>query len=114
MKIRIPCAVARAVEQPGDLLPVLELVEQLADALEVGGGALVDQIGLAAHDQHRPLRMVLAPVGEAARDQLGRGGVERLPAARDLGAQPRLGLGQRQPGQPRADVIADLGERRRR
>ena len=44
-------------------------------------------------------------------DQLGRGGVDRLLALADLGAQPRLGLGQRQAGQPRVDEIADLVER---
>ena len=82
MKIRHPGAVARAFEQAGDLLPVLELVEQLADPLEVGGGGLVDQIGLAAHDQHRAAVLVLGPVGEARRDQLGRGAVDRLLAAR--------------------------------
>ena len=104
-----PLPLARAFEQPGDILPVLELVEQAADALEVGGALFVDQVGLAAHDQHRALRLVDAPVGKPRRDQLGGGDVERGAALADLGPQPRLGLAQRQPRQPRADIIADLG-----
>ena len=73
----------------------------------------VDQVGLAADDQHRALGLVLAPVGKARRDQLGGGGVERFAALADFGAQPRLGLGQGQAGQARVDEIADFGERDR-
>ena len=42
--------------------------------------------------------MVLAPGGEARGDQLGGGGVDRLLALADFGAEPRLGFGERQPG----------------
>ena len=50
---------------------------------------LVDQIGLAAHDQHRAPRMVLAPRREPRRDQLGGGVVERLLALADLAGAAR-------------------------
>ena len=105
-------AVARAFEQAGDLLPVLELVEQLAHPLEVGGGGLVDQVGLAADDQHRPLRRVLAPGGEARCDQLGGGGVDRLAPLGDFGASRASASAERQAGEAGADVIADLVEPR--
>ena len=69
----------------------------------------VDQIGLAADDQHRPLRAVLAPDGEAAR-RSARARRRRAPPCRPRSRRraapaPRQG----QAGQPRADVIADLG-----
>jgi hypothetical protein len=57
------------------------------------------------------LRAVLRPDGEPARDQLLRRLVERGLAGADLLAEPRLRLGERQAGQARADVIADLGQR---
>src|SRR5437763_715433 len=62
--------VARAFEQPHDFLPVLELVEQLADPLEVFGRGFVDQVRLAADDQHRAAGMILAPRGESRGDEL--------------------------------------------
>src|SRR5688500_19323562 len=103
---------ARLLEQMGDFLAVLELFEQLADALKVGGRRLVEQIGLAADDQHRPLGCVLAPAGEAGSDQLGCGGIKCLASFGDLSAQPCLGLGQSQTSKPAANVIADFGDRK--
>ena len=113
MKIFIAVAGARAVEQAGDLLLAFELVEQVADAVEIGGGA-VDQIGLP-----RTIR-----TGRAApsSDQLARPRstrvrgqrVERRAVGADLAAQAAAPLGQRQAGQPRVDIIGRLGQRRRR
>ena len=88
---------AGAFEQAGNFLPVFQLVEQLANALKVGRCGFVDQVRLATDDQDRALGMILAPVGEASRDQLGGGGVDGLAALNDFRAQPCLGLGQRQP-----------------
>ena len=96
MKIRQPGASRAPSSRRAISCGFLELVEQLADALEVLGGGLVDQVRLAADDQHRAAGMVLAPGGKARGDQLGRGGVDRFLALADFGAQPRLGLGQRQ------------------
>ncbi len=72
---------------------------------------LVDEVGLAANDQHGPPGMILAPGGEARSDQLGRGCVDRFLALADLGPEPGFGLGERQPRQARVDEIADLAER---
>ena len=94
--MRQPGRIARAFEKPRDFLRFLELVEQLADAVEVVGGASSMQIGLAADDQHRAAGMILAPGGEARSDQLGGGGVDRFLALADFGAKPRFGFGQRQ------------------
>ena len=89
MKIRHPCPSRAPSSKPGDFLPVLQLVEQPADAFQVGGCAFVDQIGLAAHDQHRALGMILAPVREPARDQLGGGGVDALRRRSAISARSR-------------------------
>ena len=97
----------------GDLLRFLELVEQLADAIEILGGRRVDQVRLAADDQHRPPRMIVTPCGKTARDQLGGGGVDELLALADLGSEARFSFGERQSREARIDEVADLGQRAR-
>ena len=73
---------------------------------------VVDQIGLAAHDQHRPPRMVLGPEREARATSSAAASSSAAWRSRISVAQPRLRLGQGQAGKARADIIADLGERR--
>ena len=100
---------ARAFQQAGDFLPVLKLVEQLAHALEIGRRHFVDQVGLAAHDQHRAPRMVLAP---GARPDATSSAAARSIASRRsrISARSRASASASvSPARPRIDEIADLG-----
>ena len=98
MKIRVDSASRAQVEQFGDRLLVLEIVEQQAHAFEVAQHPLVEQIGLAADDQHGAPGRVLAPHGDAAFDQVAARRVERGVARGDLGAHQQGGIGQRPAG----------------
>ena len=96
MKIRQPGASRALSSRRAISCAILKLVEQPPNAVQILRRSLVDQIGLAANDQHRPARMVLAPRGKARSDQLRRCRVDRFLALADLGAKPRLRLGERQ------------------
>src|SRR3546814_3678295 len=61
---------ARAVEQSGDLLLALEIVEQVAHTLQIGGGGIVNQPRLPTHDQHRATVAILAPRSEEHTSEL--------------------------------------------
>ena len=102
MKIRVALGLAGEIEQFGDRLLVLEIVEQLADPLDIAERRLVEQVGLAAHDQHRPAQRILAPHRQPALDQIARRGIERRAARGDLGPHRRRRLGQGPPGKMRA------------
>src|SRR3546814_12789959 len=65
------------VEQARDLLLAFQLVEQLADALQIGRRVAFHQVRLAAHDQHGALSSLARPGGAAARDQFRRDAVRR-------------------------------------
>ena len=98
MKIRQPGASRALSSRRAISCALLELVEQPPHPLEVFGRGVVDEVRLAADDQHRTARMILAPGGKPRRDQLGGGGVDRFLALADFGAKPRLGFGKGQAG----------------
>ena len=77
----------RQLDQAQDALARLQHLEQAADALEVGQvGDVLEQLGVAAHDQKAALAPVriAAPGGEAGRDHLLRQRVELAAVLLDL------------------------------
>ena len=89
MKIRVASASRAEFEQLGDRLLVFEIVEQLAHPLDVAQRGFVEQVGLAAHDQHRAACGILAPHRQPALDQVAAGAIELRAARGDLPAHRR-------------------------
>ena len=69
MKIRVASPCARAVEQLGDRLLVLEIVEQLADPLEIAGAAASIRLACPRTISTGRRRGILAPDRQPALDQ---------------------------------------------
>src|SRR3546814_10412155 len=75
----------RAFQKRDEILLAFKLVQKLPDALQIGHRALIQQMSLSAHDQHRPLVAILRPCGKALCDDMLRGAVDRCAALADLG-----------------------------
>src|SRR3546814_13024013 len=73
--------------------------------------ALIQQMSLSAHDQHRPLVAILRPCGKALCDDMLRGAVDRCAELADLGFKLLRRLLERKPGQPGADPGYRLDQR---
>src|SRR3546814_7002822 len=67
----------RAFQKRDEILLAFKLVQKLPDALQIGHRALIQQMSLSAHDQHRPLVAILRPCGKALCDDMLRGAVDR-------------------------------------
>ena len=112
MKIRHPGRVARAFEQMRDFLRFLEFVEQTADPVEIFCGAGVDQVRVAAHDQHRTPRMVLRSTPRAPMRPARAAAASTAPCRSRISARSRASASASvRPGQARVDEVADLGQR---
>ena len=92
---------------------ILELVEQPPYAIEVLGGGLVDQMRLAANDQHRAAGVSWLQAARPDATSSAAARVDRFLALADFSAKARLSFVQRQAGEAGVDEIADFGQRRR-
>jgi hypothetical protein len=108
MKMRHP---ASARLQRVQFPALLELIKQPAHAFKILRRRRVDEVCVAANNQHGSPGMILAPRSQTRRDQLGRCRVDRFLAFANLGPEAGFSLGKRQPRQARVDEIADLAER---
>ena len=88
MKIRHPGASRALIEQPGDILPIFKLLQQAPHPFEVGRGGLVDEVGLAPHDQHGSMRMILV---QAASPEATSSAAAWSSASRRRGFRPAAG-----------------------
>ena len=107
-----PLGALDQLDQAQQVLFGLEQVEQRADPLEVGKvGDVLEQLGVAAHDQHAFLGgLIVAPQREAGFDHLAGQAVGLALAFPDLAFDLLARVGERAAGQTRGQISAGLDE----
>ena len=109
MKICTPSPRSASPQQLHEIALGLEIVEQLADARQVLQSVdVLEQVGLAAHDQALLLAECTRPGGKPSLDNFLRQLVELGLCGGKLGLDARLGLAERQAADAGIEVVGGL------
>ncbi len=101
----------RQPEQLGQVALGFEVGEELADALQALQAVdILEQVGLAAHDQALPAVECTGPRGKPRLDDLLCQGIEFCLGGRVLLLNSGLGLVQGQPTDARIEVVGSFDE----